>query len=366
DRADHGWKRLSPRGRLLLLALVSLARTPARASQPLYAAALAAALASERSVSKLPSGPSTPATSENIRGAHGSAAEPFGQRSTLRTPDDPSPPPSVVTLRSEENGKRADEQHSFNSDPPDVLRVLPPTDEAETASVDPILSFQSDFAGLLFLLNAFVALGLYPDFASACPPMLAVSPLWLIDRIGVFQFASKYRCDPLHGWINANSRGGLLPRDWMVGRDWCEPWVDHFGAFLIEDAGRTTLWHPAGFPLADMPESRRHRVVSRHGSRFGRRYQKYRRRPWRLPTGRPERWVACLAHFLDARIRAATGDRSVGLAALELPGRIIVDELEVSAHFSLDRHPLSLRVAGLDRNPAWQPAEGRSFRFHFS
>jgi len=40
-------------------------------------------------------------------------------------------------------------------------------------------------------------------------------------------------------------------------------------------------------------------------------------------------------------------------------------DLDLSARFALDRHPIQLRIAGLDRNPGWQPAEGRSFAFVF-
>jgi hypothetical protein len=234
-------------------------------------------------------------------------------------------------------------------------------DEVETANVDSTLSFQSDFAGLLFLLNAFVALGLYSDFTGRSRSRLSASPLWLIDRIGLFWFSSKYRHDPLHRWIAVNSCGGQLPRDWMVEPGWCEPWGGRKGALLVEDAGRKTLWHPAGFPLADVADSRRRAL-----SRIGRRDRRWRGRMPRLPIGRRGRWVACFAYFLDSRIRLAAGDRSLGLAALALPGQVIVDVLDVSANFSLDRHPVQLRLAGLDRNPAWQPAEGRSFRFHFS
>jgi hypothetical protein len=38
----------------------------------------------------------------------------------------------------------------------------------------------------------------------------------------------------------------------------------------------------------------------------------------------------------------------------------------VDVHLGLDDLPISLRVAGLDRDPGWIPAAGRSVRLHFA
>jgi hypothetical protein len=38
----------------------------------------------------------------------------------------------------------------------------------------------------------------------------------------------------------------------------------------------------------------------------------------------------------------------------------------VHVHLSLSQLPLDLRIAGLDRDPGWIPAAGRSVAFHFS
>jgi len=34
-------------------------------------------------------------------------------------------------------------------------------------------------------------------------------------------------------------------------------------------------------------------------------------------------------------------------------------------HFSLAGHPLEIRLAGLDRDPGWVPAAGRTIAFHY-
>jgi hypothetical protein len=81
----------------------------------------------------------------------------------------------------------------------------------------------------------------------------------------------------------------------------------------------------------------------------------------RLPAPGPDRWTACLALYLDARLRRF----GAGLSLLELPAHVVVRDLDLHAGFRLDTHPIALRMAGLDRNPGWQPAEGRSIAFGF-
>ncbi|HEX8408757.1 MAG TPA: hypothetical protein VF883_07830 [Thermoanaerobaculia bacterium] len=61
------------------------------------------------------------------------------------------------------------------------------------------------------------------------------------------------------------------------------------------------------------------------------------------------------------------------LAAVELPprmlirryGRIAVTPAHVEVSFSLETHPIEIRMAGLDRDPGWIPEAGRHVAFHF-
>ena len=218
------------------------------------------------------------------------------------------------------------------------------------------IRFTSRYAGLLFLLNAFLALGLYPDFTEPGGPRLAPSPLWLADRIGRARFGGRYRADPLARWIAAGATGGPLPRRWRADEGWLRGFRDRPRPVWSHEGGRATLWHSAGFPLVDAPEHVR--LSSRH--RLGREWPVLSR----LPRTLDARWIACLRLYLEARFRLATGDPG-GLTLLALPGEILVDELDLTAVFRLDAHPIGLRLAGLDRDLGWQPAEGRSIRFRF-
>jgi hypothetical protein len=216
----------------------------------------------------------------------------------------------------------------------------------------PDVRFSTDFGGLLFLLNAFVALGLYPDFTEPRGKRLDPSPLWLADRIGRYWFGARYRRDPLANWITAHAESGRLPPNWRIEPDWLVGFETPAARRLTRRRRRTTLWHPAGFPLVDggerdlRPRERRARLASRT--------------PVRLPL--MQRWAACLALYLNARLEHLTGS---GLMLLAQPARIETRDLDLQAVFGLDRHPIELRLAGLDRNPGWQPAEGRSIAFAF-
>jgi hypothetical protein len=84
-----------------------------------------------------------------------------------------------------------------------------------------------------------------------------------------------------------------------------------------------------------------------------------------LPSAHPARWLACLALYLDARILRATGDPALGLSSLALPGHCRIGPERVDVDLALADLPLPLRLAGLDRDPGWLPAEGRAIAFHF-
>ena len=351
----HGndWRALSEQGRALLLAAVLLHRQPAAiVSDGRAIAAAVIAFARE------PQAVATQAAFHSETGADAAPGAPLrtpwnreatpdprsaGQRPPLPTAGDEEDRPEVVTSVA---GPEAAAPPGAAPRPDIPLPHLPPPPFSPAASV----AFDTAFGGLLFLLNAFVALGLYPDFTQPLGERLEPSPLWLIDRIGRLRFGDSYRRDALAGWIAGNAVPGRLPRLWVA-----QPaWIAGFGAAtrprLSRRGGRATFWHDCGFPLLDGPAA----AVAR---RLPRRVRPSRQAPVRGS----ERWAACLALYLEARLQRS----GAGLALLRAPARIEVRDLEVRAAFQLDAHPIALRLAGLDRDPGWQPAEGRAFAFAF-
>jgi hypothetical protein len=92
-----------------------------------------------------------------------------------------------------------------------------------------------------------------------------------------------------------------------------------------------------------------------------------RRTPGNLPTSPWAAWLDELMPPLRRRLAAALGvpARQVGRVLCRQPARIRLSPSRLEAHFSLNEHPLAIRLAGLDRDPGWIPVAGREVRFFY-
>jgi hypothetical protein len=158
------------------------------------------------------------------------------------------------------------------------------------------------FGGLFYLLNAALALELYGDFTAPRAKNLELSP-----------------------W------------DWlaMVGRTW-------FGAELVSDPVWEVLAELAGRGPDEEPE-----------------------RDFQPPS---ENWLREHIQFLHRRLALALGAANgvdVPAAVCRYKAGIEVTAGAVHVHLALSDLPLSIRIAGLDRDPGWIPAAGRAVAFHF-
>jgi len=71
---------------------------------------------------------------------------------------------------------------------------------------------------------------------------------------------------------------------------------------------------------------------------------------------------------LRSRLRRALGvatDREVGSLLLRRAARVCVTPTRLDVSFALAELPIEVRLSGLDRDPGWVPAAGRTIRFHF-
>jgi hypothetical protein len=72
--------------------------------------------------------------------------------------------------------------------------------------------------------------------------------------------------------------------------------------------------------------------------------------------------------YLRARLRHALGtrrDQSPGELVCRHSARVMLTPVYLDVYFDLDALPISIRLAGLDRDPGWIPAAGRQVAFHF-
>jgi hypothetical protein len=164
----------------------------------------------------------------------------------------------------------------------------------------------TEWGGVLYLAGVAISLGLYGDFTNPARPGLALS-LWdFLALVGARFAGEHFTQDPLYG---------LFAR--LSGRSEREA------------------------PGADFEP----------------------------PTGEPlEIWVDRICEEMRGRVAASLGfdpEYDWGPLVLNHQARIEADAMRVDAHFSLASHPITLRVAGLDRDPGWVPAAGRSIYFHY-
>ena len=86
------------------------------------------------------------------------------------------------------------------------------------------------------------------------------------------------------------------------------------------------------------------------------------------PPGGLEAWLDELVPRLDARLRLALGltpEEDLPALLLRHRAQIHVTETHVDIASSLETLPVTIRLAGLDRDPGWVAAAGRFIAFHF-
>jgi len=81
-----------------------------------------------------------------------------------------------------------------------------------------------------------------------------------------------------------------------------------------------------------------------------------------------ERWQNLLAPYIEARLTQALGGSDFKILMETLfkhDATIKVDTENVVVRFALAKHPIALRMAGLDFDPGWIPAASRVVRFEY-
>ena len=303
---------------------------------------------------------------------------PLQRARTRRTEPGPSPASLTPTLPAplEETATRRPQDLK----PPEsavrapVERPARPAPEAWDEAPCPSAEIGSEYGGLLFLLSALLALGIYGDFSEPRRSLPGLSPFGLLRLLGRAWFGAPFVADPLHGLLvrlaggrRADPARDFEARPWSVPRIWLLPWPDSGPALVAPRGRRPMLWHPAGFPLAELdggdPPS-----AARAARQLGLKGRPGPSRLPALPVAPRARWIACLRLYLEARVGKGLGCAG-GIEAVTLlcrrPARIRVDGDRIEARFALDDHPLAIRLAGLDRDPGWIPAARYDFRHYF-
>jgi len=362
---------LAPPARLLLLVALLAERRPAmlatRAARAAFAAVASASL--------------PPSARPEPRRRRASPAAPRERRAhpaEARTGDSPRPPRarpagSAVEELVEPPPSPAETPAPEARDARRADASRPARPVAIQSAPEPV-EIATEFGGLLFLLNALLALGIYGDFTRPERALPGLSPFGLLRLLGRAWFGRPFVDDPLHGLLvrlaggrRADSARAFEGPPWSLPRRWLGPWPNAGPALVGGDRLRPMLWHPAGFPLAALDPAEP-AAAARAARRLGLRGTPRPARLPSLPAAARARWIACLRRYLEARLARALNraDPAEAIAMLcRRPARVAADDAGVTVRFRLADHPLAIRLAGLDRDPGWIPAARRDVRYVF-
>jgi len=194
-----------------------------------------------------------------------------------------------------------------------------------------LLALETELGGLFYLVNVALALGLYGDFTTPLEPGIDLSPWDFVALLGRALLGGDGAEDPVFALLARLS--GHAP-DAPLGDGFAPPWA----------------WRPPpGWGAAREADAADPRAGA--AGRAG-------------VLG----WFDWLGELVAARLAPLLGcaDRTeLAAVLLRRHARVRAGETRVDVELALAELPLAVRLAGLDRDPGWVPAAGRSLYFHF-
>jgi hypothetical protein len=162
---------------------------------------------------------------------------------------------------------------------------------------------------------------------------------------------------------------GFVPAPWRIPAAWLVPFPTGDPWPWSAAGGRIRVDHPAGFPVLALPRTPEPAPAQLRRELAGLDPPTLRQRSLpRLPNDARSAWVAAVARYVRARCALALDcvPEDVPDLLLRRPAQVRTTPTTLLVRFSLADHPLPIRLAGLDRDPGWVPAAGRSVAFEFA
>lgn len=242
-------------------------------------------------------------------------------------------------------------------------------------------TLESEYGGVFYLINVGLFLELYGDFTQPLRPGLSL-PIWdFLALVGERLVGSALREDPLWPLLSQLAGRELSqppgstfdpPAEWRVPPEWLRPFPGTEPWRWAWAEGRLSVWHSSDFLLLDCamegePSPEAVRMLLQNYRQDGElvRIDDLSSRQVVEPL---DQWLVWLLPYLRARItRALACDEADDWPALLFNHRatIAYTDTKLDVTFSLNQHPLAIRIAGLDRDPGWVPAAGRFIAFHY-
>jgi hypothetical protein len=204
--------------------------------------------------------------------------------------------------------------------------------------------------------------------------------------IGRAWFGAEFEEDPvwrmlarLAGRLDCDAPGADrdAPDDWTISSDWLAPWGKATHVHYNATRKRLRLWHTCGFVLFDVPrDSQKSPLAQAHELCATVAWLRTATLLRATPTGayprRKSTWQSWMGYFmpyLSARLALALhlneGDVNGSTLVCRHSAELQCSSSTLDVRLSLATLPLPIRAAGLDRDPGWIPAAGRSLVFHF-
>lgn len=261
---------------------------------------------------------------------------------------------------------------------PMLLASEPYADEILEAEID------TELGGLFYLINLSLFLGLYSDFTAPLQPGIALNIWDFLALLGQALTSEKRQIDPVWQLLaclagrsiqEPPGRDFMPPESWRVPAEWLQPFTEEDPWRWIVHNGRVQVWHPARFLVLDVALE-----VADPFTQLATELQAYGpveivpgRRPPLPARGKRSarvltRWLGWLMPYVRARLQRALGLAPADDLATVLCrhyAHISLTTTHLDLVFALDHLPIEVRLSGLDRNPGWVPAAGRSIAFSF-
>jgi hypothetical protein len=237
------------------------------------------------------------------------------------------------------------------------------------------------YAGAFYLLNVALALELYGDFTRPMHRGLDLSIWDFVGLVGRGLLADAgVDGDPVwpllarlagHEPDDAPAAGFDPPDGWRLPRAWLDAFPGRTRWRWTVTGDRLRVWHPARFPVLDVartPDPPAMQVALELEPYGAEALAWLGHRPQPIARGDPvARWLAGLVPYVRARLARALGSSRSAVGALvgRAPGRVRATLTHVDVRLALADLPIEVRLAGLDRDPGWIPAAGRTVSFRF-
>jgi hypothetical protein len=189
--------------------------------------------------------------------------------------------------------------------------------------IEVIAEVESQFAGVFYLINLGIYLGLYGDFTMPAKPGI---------ELNIWDFVA------------------------LLGRELVGEVIEHDPVWLVlaKLSGRevdTSESLPDQLSLPELPTEPLDQILLSN-----------------IKLQDLKKWLAQLVPLVRRRLRLAFGLNQTGNPGPLLvahAGFVRVTPTHIDVTFALAELPLMIRIAGLDRDPGWVPAAGRLVAFHF-